>query len=74
MNIGRYSVQMKLLVLQMYGEKLLTTYICGMRRRTRSRNHRAQDLWLEIMESQIETGTPYMVYKIPAIASQTSKI
>ncbi len=23
----------------------------------------AQDLWLEILESQIETGTPYMVYK-----------
>ncbi len=24
---------------------------------------RAQDLWMEILESQIETGTPYMVYK-----------
>ena len=24
---------------------------------------KAQDLWLEIMESQIETGTPYMLYK-----------
>ena len=24
---------------------------------------KAQDLWLKIMESQIETGTPYMLYK-----------
>ncbi|MEH0158619.1 ribonucleoside-diphosphate reductase subunit alpha [Limibacter armeniacum] len=24
---------------------------------------RAQDLWFEVMESQVETGTPYMLYK-----------
>ena len=24
---------------------------------------KAQDLWLKIIESQIETGTPYMLYK-----------
>jgi ribonucleoside-diphosphate reductase alpha subunit len=41
-------------------EKLYTKYETeGKARRT----IKAQDLWFAIMESQIETGTPYMLYK-----------
>ena len=29
---------------------------------------KAQDLWFKILESQIETGTPYMLYKDSANA------
>nr|GLL47116.1 ribonucleoside-diphosphate reductase large subunit-like isoform X4 [Ipomoea trifida] len=34
----------------------------------------AQDLWFDILKSQIETGTPYMLYKILATKKATSKI
>jgi ribonucleoside-diphosphate reductase alpha chain len=34
---------------------------------------KAQDLWFEILESQIETGTPYILYKEPPTGSQTKK-
>jgi ribonucleoside-diphosphate reductase alpha chain len=41
-------------------EKLYTTYEAeGKGRKT----IKAQDLWFKILESQIETGTPYMLYK-----------
>ncbi|MCB0480935.1 MAG: ribonucleoside-diphosphate reductase subunit alpha [Flavobacteriales bacterium] len=41
-------------------EKLYTSYEeAGKGRKT----IKAQDLWFKIMESQIETGTPYMLYK-----------
>lgn len=41
-------------------EKLYTTYEKEGRGRE---TMRAQDLWFKIVESQIETGTPYMLYK-----------
>lgn len=34
---------------------------------------KAQDLWMAIMESQIETGTPYMLYKDHANAKSNQK-
>nr|GME06400.1 ribonucleoside-diphosphate reductase large subunit [Ipomoea batatas] len=34
----------------------------------------AQNLWFDILKSQIETGTPYMLYKILATKKATSKI
>lgn len=34
---------------------------------------KAQDLWFEIMESQIETGTPYMLYKDAANKKSNQK-
>ncbi len=34
---------------------------------------KAQDLWFKIMESQIETGTPYMLYKDAANAKSNQK-
>ena len=41
-------------------EKLYTSYeAAGKGRKT----IKAQDLWFKILESQIETGTPYMLYK-----------
>ena len=41
-------------------EKLYQKYECeGKARKT----VKAQDLWFEILEAQIETGTPYMLYK-----------
>ena len=34
---------------------------------------KAQDLWFAILESQIETGTPYMLYKDHARAKSNQK-
>ena len=41
-------------------EKLYTQYEAEGRAR---KTIKAQELWFKIMESQIETGTPYMLYK-----------
>ncbi|MCC5919505.1 MAG: ribonucleoside-diphosphate reductase subunit alpha [Cyclobacteriaceae bacterium] len=48
---------------EVYGEefrRLYTKYENEGRERKRIK---AQDLWFEVLESQIETGTPYMLYK-----------
>jgi len=51
-------------------EKLYTKYETeGKGRRT----VKAQDLWFEILESQIETGTPYMLYKDAANKKSNQK-
>ena len=34
---------------------------------------KAQDLWFEILESQIETGTPYMLFKDAANKKSNQK-
>ena len=34
---------------------------------------KAQDLWFEILESQIETGTPYILYKDAANRKSNQK-
>ena len=51
-------------------EKLYTKYEkAGKGRRT----IKAQDLWFKILESQIETGTPYMLYKDAANAKSNQQ-
>lgn len=51
-------------------EKLYETYeLEGKARKT----IKAQDLWFAIMESQIETGTPYMLYKDHANSKSNQK-
>lgn len=51
-------------------EKLYTKYEAeGKGRRT----VKAQDLWFKILESQIETGTPYMLYKDAANEKSNQK-
>jgi len=51
-------------------EKLYTKY----EREGRAREViKAQDLWFEILESQIETGTPYMLYKDSANGKSNQK-
>jgi ribonucleoside-diphosphate reductase alpha chain len=34
-----------------------------MKRQAKKKTIKAQELWEKILESQIETGTPYMLYK-----------
>lgn len=51
-------------------EKLYTKYEAeGKGRKT----IKAQDLWFEVLESQIETGTPYMLYKDAANKKSNQK-
>ena len=51
-------------------EKLYTKYEAeGKGRKT----IKAQDLWFKILESQIETGTPYMLYKDAANAKSNQQ-
>jgi len=56
-----------------YGEKFRTLYegyeAKGMGRKT----IQAQQLWFKILESQIETGTPYMLYKDAANEKSNQK-
>ena len=48
----------------MFIVKLLKNYISNMKKKTKSRRTiKARELWEKILESQIETGTPYMLYK-----------
>jgi ribonucleoside-diphosphate reductase alpha chain len=35
---------------------------------------KAQELWFAVLDAQVETGTPYLLYKDAANANQTSKI
>lgn len=51
-------------------EKLYTKYEKEGKYRTQIK---AQDLWFEILESQIETGTPYMLYKDAANKKSNQK-
>ena len=51
-------------------ERLYTSYeAAGKGRKT----IKARELWEKILESQIETGTPYMLYKDPANAKSNQK-
>ncbi len=51
-------------------EKLYTKYEAEGRGR---KTIKAQDIWFKILESQIETGTPYMVYKDAANLKSNQK-
>ncbi len=46
-----------------YGDEFEKLYEHYEREGKARRTVKAQDLWFEIMESQIETGTPYMLFK-----------
>ena len=46
-----------------YGEKFRELYQKYESENRQRRTVKAQELWFAIMESQIETGTPYMLYK-----------
>ncbi len=46
-----------------YGEKFRELYLQYESDGRQRRTVKAQELWFAIMESQIETGTPYMLYK-----------
>jgi ribonucleoside-diphosphate reductase alpha chain len=45
-----------------YGEEF-EKCILAMKRQQGRKTIKAQELWEKILESQIETGTPYMLYK-----------
>lgn len=46
-----------------YGEKFEELYTRYEREGKGRKTIKAQDLWFKVMESQIETGTPYILYK-----------
>ncbi len=46
-----------------YGEKFNTLYLSYEREGKARKVVRAQELWFQICQSQIETGTPYILYK-----------
>ena len=46
-----------------YGEKFETLYSRYEEQAPESDKMKARDLWFKILDSQIETGTPYMLYK-----------
>jgi ribonucleoside-diphosphate reductase alpha subunit len=46
-----------------YGKKFEELYLRYEREGRGRKTIKAQDLWFKIMESQIETGTPYILYK-----------
>jgi ribonucleotide reductase alpha subunit len=46
-----------------YGEKFEELYNMYVEKGRYKKKVRAQDLWFKILEAQIETGTPYMLYK-----------
>jgi ribonucleotide reductase alpha subunit len=46
-----------------YGEAFSKLYLDYEKQKKYSKQINARDLWLKILDSQIETGTPYMLYK-----------
>lgn len=56
-----------------YGEEFEKLYEKYEREGKGRRTVKAQDLWFEVLESQIETGTPYMLYKDSANKKSNQK-
>ena len=56
-----------------YGEDFERLYEKYEREGKARRTVRAQDLWFEVLESQTETGTPYMLYKDAANQKSNQK-
>ena len=56
-----------------YGDEFEKLYEKYEREGKFRRQVKAQDLWFEIMESQMETGTPYMMYKDAANKKSNQK-
>ena len=49
--------------LVMYGDEFETLYQKYEKEGRGNKTMKARDLWFKILDSQIETGTPYMLYK-----------
>src|SRR5690606_12437037 len=58
---------------EVYGEEFERLYEKYEREERYRRQVKAQDLWFEILEAQIETGTPYMLYKDAANKKSNQK-
>lgn len=56
-----------------YGEEFEALYTRYEREGKARRQVKAQDLWFSILDSQIETGTPYMLYKDAANRKSNQK-
>ncbi len=56
-----------------YGEEFEELYTRYEREGKVRRTVKAQDLWFEILESQMETGTPYMLFKDAANSKSNQK-
>ena len=56
-----------------YGEQFEKLYMKYEAEGKGRRTVKAQDLWFEVLESQIETGTPYMLYKDAANKKSNQK-
>lgn len=56
-----------------YGDEFEKLYEKYEREGKGRRTVKAQDLWFEVLESQIETGTPYMLYKDSANKKSNQK-
>lgn len=56
-----------------YGEDFETLYTKYESEGKGRKTIKAQDLWFKVLESQIETGTPYMLYKDAANAKSNQK-
>ncbi len=56
-----------------YGEEFEKLYEKYEREGRGRKTVKAQDLWFEVLESQIETGTPYMLYKDSANKKSNQK-
>jgi len=56
-----------------YGEEFDKLYLKYEKEEKFRKQVKAQDLWFEILESQIETGTPYMLYKDAANKKSNQK-
>lgn len=60
-------------LVDLYGDAFEKRYIEYEEMKNGRRTIRAQDLWMEIISSQIETGTPYMLYKDAANEKSNQK-
>ncbi|MFN8843577.1 MAG: ribonucleoside-diphosphate reductase subunit alpha [Chryseotalea sp.] len=58
---------------EVYGEEFEKLYEKYEKEGKARRTVKAQDLWFEVLESQIETGTPYMLYKDAANKKSNQK-
>jgi ribonucleoside-diphosphate reductase alpha subunit len=47
----------------LYGEEYKKCYLFNEENKTYEKQINARDLWLKILDSQMETGTPYILYK-----------
>jgi len=56
-----------------YGDEYETLYWKYVEENRFKRKVKAQDIWLKILESQIETGTPYILYKDAANKKSNQK-